>query len=125
MFSYQDYEVKLTCGATDLRKSINGLSEIVTTSFKLDPRDKVLFGFCNKRRNLVKILVWEDSGYCIQLKRFERGKVVWPESIDDELTMKLSLQDFHNLLRFPGISQKSKRKEAWKKVMKSLKQGFF
>lgn len=115
MFSYQDYEVKLACGATDLRKSINGLSEIVMTNFKLDPRDKVLFGFCNKRRNLVKILVWEDNGFWIHLKRFERGKVVWPEFIDDELTMELSLQDFHSLLGSPGISQKVKRKQVWRK----------
>lgn len=115
MFNYGDYEVKLACGSTDLRKSINGLCEIVMTSFKLEPRDKVLFGFCNKRRNLVKILVWEDNGFWIHLKRLERGKVVWPELLDGELTMELGIEDFYNLLRSPGISQKVKRKEVWKR----------
>ncbi len=115
MFNYGDYEVKLACGATDLRKSINGLCEIVMTNFKLEPRDKVLFGFCNKRRNLVKILVWEDNGFWIHLKRLERGKVVWPEFLDGELTMELGIEDFYNLLRSPGISQKVKRKEVWKR----------
>jgi transposase len=115
MFNYEEYEVKLACGSTDLRKSINGLCDIVMTHFTLDPREKTLFGFCNKRRNLVKILVWEDNGFWLHLKRFERGRMIWPEFLDEEVTMKVSYQDFYHLLKAPGISQKIKRKEVWKK----------
>ncbi|NMB43915.1 MAG: transposase, partial [Clostridiales bacterium] len=43
-----------------MRKSINGLSEIVMNNFDIDPREKILFGFCNRQRNRVKILVWDD-----------------------------------------------------------------
>lgn len=41
MFEYSDYKISLCCGATDMRKSINGLSEIVCEQFQLDPRDKL------------------------------------------------------------------------------------
>ncbi|QXM06239.1 IS66 family insertion sequence element accessory protein TnpB [Crassaminicella indica] len=40
--------VYLACGATDLRKSIDGLSIIVQTQFQLDPFEKALFVFCNR-----------------------------------------------------------------------------
>ena len=57
MFNYKDYKVFLACGSVDMRKSINGLSEIVMNNFDI-PREKILFGFCNRQRNRVKILVW-------------------------------------------------------------------
>lgn len=115
MFDYRGYKVYLACGKTDLRKSINGLSEIVQHHFKLDPRQKILFGFCNRQRNRVKILVWEDNGFWIHFKRIEKGSIVWPEISDDEHTMDITLEDFENLIKSPGIRQKIKRQEVWKK----------
>ena len=56
MFEYSDYKIILCCGATDMRKSINGLSEIVCEQFQLDPRDKIIFAFCNNNRNRIKLL---------------------------------------------------------------------
>lgn len=49
-------QVYLTCGATDLRKSIDGLAAIVQMRFKLDPFSSCLFVFCNKNRDKIKIL---------------------------------------------------------------------
>jgi len=114
MFNYKDYEVFLACGSVDMRKSINGLCEIVMNNFDIDPREKILFGFCNRQRNRVKILVWDDNGFWIHFKRLEKGKVVWPDIYDDEITMNLSLEDFYNLIKSPGIKQKIKRNEVWR-----------
>lgn len=114
MFNYKDYKVFLACGSVDMRKSINGLSEIVMNNFDIDPREKILFGFCNRQRNRVKILVWDDNGFWIHFKRLEKGKVVWPDIYNDEITMNLSLEDFHNLIKSPGIKQKIKRDEVWR-----------
>ena len=47
MFEYSDYKIILCCGATDMRKSINGLCDLVQFKFELDPREKVMFVFCN------------------------------------------------------------------------------
>lgn len=40
MFDYKVYKVYLGCGKTGMRKSINGLSEIVHHHFKLDHTQK-------------------------------------------------------------------------------------
>lgn len=61
-----DTPVFLACGNTDMRKSINGLAAIVENSFAVDPFDQALFVFCNRQRNRLKILTWEDNGFgCI------------------------------------------------------------
>lgn len=108
MFQYADYKVYLACGETDMRKSINGLCEIVQHNFKLDPTQKIMFAFCNRRRNRVKLLVWEDNGFWVHFKRLEKGSIDWPEPSDDEATMNITLEDFQNLIHAPGVRQKIK-----------------
>lgn len=111
MFDYSEYKIILCCGANDMRKSINGLSSIVCEQFQLDPRDKIIFAFCNSSRNRVKLLVWADNGFWIHFKRIERGKVVWPTEHDDDRTMVLAYDDLKNIIIAPGITQKIKRTE--------------
>lgn len=115
MFDYSEYKIFLACGKTDMRKNINGLCEIVLHHFKLDPREKIIFAFCNNQRNRVKLLVWEDNGFWIHFKRLEKGTITWPEIAEDETTMNLSLEEFKNIIIAPGIRQKVKRQEVWKK----------
>ena len=43
-------------GNTDMRKSINGLSILVSEYLEFDPFSGHLFAFCNKKRNMLKIL---------------------------------------------------------------------
>lgn len=72
--------VYLACGATDLRKSIDGLAAIVQQGFALDPFAPALFVFCNRGRDKVKILYWEATGFWLFYKRLERGAFRWPQS---------------------------------------------
>lgn len=58
---------------TDMRKSFNGLSGIVTHSLGGDPLSGHLFLFANKRRNLLKLLYWDSDGFAIWYKRLEIG----------------------------------------------------
>ena len=44
----EEYKVYLACGSADMRKSINGLCDIVQNHFSLDPTSKIIFAFCNK-----------------------------------------------------------------------------
>lgn len=115
LFDYRCYQVYLACGKTDLRKSINGLSEIVLNQFQMDPTQPVLFAFCNKSKNRLKLLVWEDNGFWVHLKRLEKGSLSWPEPLEQEQTMALTLEDFKNLIQAPGIHQKIKRQAVWQK----------
>ena len=56
----ENTKIHLACGATDMRKSINGLCQIVENSFKLSPYDNVCFVFCNKNRTRLKILILDN-----------------------------------------------------------------
>ena len=73
-------KVFLACGVTDLRKSFHGLSAIVKLQFKLDPYSKCMFVFCNRKRTLIKALQWDGNGFCLFMKRLDRGNFLWPES---------------------------------------------
>jgi transposase len=108
LVDYTDVKVYLACGATDMRKSINGLSAIVQQDFNLDPFDKALFVFCNRHRDRIKILTWEENGFWIHLKRLEQGHFKWPSDADDE-TMILDFDELKQLLKGPNLEQKIKR----------------
>ena len=47
----------------DMRKSINGLTQIVVSNLKLDIKANALFVFTNKRRTHLKILYFDKSGF--------------------------------------------------------------
>jgi len=75
--------VFLATGHTDMRKSINGLSILVSRYFEKDPLSGHLFAFCNKRRNMIKILYWDRNGFCLWHKRLEKQFFKWPENESD------------------------------------------
>ena len=52
-------------GATDMRKQINGLSLIVSEQLQQDIFEGHLFLFCNKQRRILKIIYWENNGFCL------------------------------------------------------------
>jgi transposase len=111
MMRFGDKPVYLACGYTDMRKSINGLSAIVEGSFKLDPFDGALFVFCNRQRNRLKILSWEDNGFWLHLKRLERGHFKWPAA-GEEAAMTLTAEELTLLIKSPGVEQKLRGKDA-------------
>ena len=76
--------VYIACGATDLRKSIDGLVIIVKNELKLDPFEKALFVFCNKQMNRIKILHF-DEGFWLYYYRLENGRLKWPQNINEAL----------------------------------------
>lgn len=75
--------VWLAAGYTDMRKSINGLGLIVEGSMSLDPFSGNLFVFCNRGRNIIKILYWSRNGFCLWQKRLERQRFRWPASKEE------------------------------------------
>ncbi len=71
-------QVFLAPGATDLRKSIDGLSALVSSVFEMDPFSEQYFVFCNKDRDKLKILRWDHNGFWLYYRRLERGRFKWP-----------------------------------------------
>jgi len=99
--------VYLALGATDMRKSINGLSLLVEEQFELDLFTGNLFAFCNRRRDMVKILYWDATGFCIWLKRLEKDQFRWPQS--EQEVMEISPAALNWLLHGLDLSQAHRR----------------
>lgn len=106
--------VYLACGHTDMRKSINGLSAIVESSFKLNPFGGELFVFCNGRRNRLKILEWDGDGFWLYFKRLEKGHFRWPAA-GSEPTMALTSEELATLLGGAKVELKLKRNEVFER----------
>lgn len=61
--------IYLVCGYTDMRKSIDGLCEVVVDVVKRDPRENALFLFCGRQCDRFKALLWEGDGFVLIYKR--------------------------------------------------------
>ena len=98
--------VYLATGATDMRKSINGLSVEVSEYFDVDIFSKALFAFCNRNRNLVKVLYWDSNGFCLWTKQLQRGRFKWP--LEGENVLNITSREFGWLLSGFELNQTSK-----------------
>lgn len=90
---------------TDMRKGFDGLSGIVRNELTRDPLSGDIFIFLNRRRNQVKLLLWEGDGFSLYYKRLERGTYELP-CVDDSLAC-VSLHSDELMLILQGISLKS------------------
>ena len=81
-------QVYIAPGVTDMRKAINGLSLLVSDQMELDPLSGHLFAFCNRKRDMVKILYWDRNGFCLWQKRLEQDRFRWPDTPEDVLNVQ-------------------------------------
>lgn len=58
---------------TNLRRSYDGLAAIVAGTFGHDLFAGDAFVFLNRRATQMRVLYWDDDGYCIWMKRLEAG----------------------------------------------------
>jgi transposase len=58
---------------TDMRKGIDGLAALVENRLRQDAFSGHLFCFFNRARDKVKVLYWDTTGFCLYLKRLEKG----------------------------------------------------
>jgi len=68
--------------ATDMRKNFDGLSGMVMSTLGANPLSGDMFIFINKRRDRIKLLLWDRDGFWIFYKRLEKGTFQLP-TIDD------------------------------------------
>ena len=97
--------IHIACGATDFRKQIDSLSALVSLKFNLDPfTPKCLFIFCNKSKNSIKILRWDNDGFILLTKKLvEKMKFQWPK--DSEGVKDNSARELRWLLEGLSIEQ--------------------
>ena len=66
--------VYLAPGSTDMRKSFRGLVAATREVLEEDPTSGHLFGFCNRRRTQLKLLLYDGQGFWLCQKRLSSGR---------------------------------------------------
>ena len=96
--------IYIACGKTDMRKSIDGLSALVSQNFKLDPFENALFLFCGGKRDRMKAILWEGDGFLLFYKRLEGGVFQWPRTTEE--VREITSQQYRWLIEGLAIDQK-------------------
>jgi transposase len=92
----------------DMRKSFDGLAQMVREFLSADPLSGHLFVFRNKRGDRLKLLYWDSDGLAIWYKRLEEGTFRFPAPMEKgdgveiraaDLTMLLDGVDLNSVKR--------------------------
>ena len=102
--------IYLAPGATDMRKSFDGLYGLVRDQLLCDPLSGHLFLFSNAKRNRLKIIFFDGTGLWVCSKRIERGRVHWPVVDHEQRKVVLSQEQFTMLLGSIDLAQTRERK---------------
>jgi len=99
----------LATAPTDLRKAYDGLAVLVRQSLGQDPLSGSLYVFCNRRRDRLKILFWEEGGYWLCARRLEQGTFRWPQR--EEACARYRREEL--VLLLGGIDLKQTQARKW------------
>ena len=91
-----------------MRKGFDSLSGLVTMQLQMNALGGAVFIFFNKKRNQVKLLLWEGDGFAMYYKRLEKGTYELPVMGNDNFSRSIRAQQLQLILQ--GISLKSVRK---------------
>ncbi|HEX4150217.1 MAG TPA: IS66 family insertion sequence element accessory protein TnpB [Pirellulales bacterium] len=97
--------IYLYAKSVDMRKSFDGLHAIIQAEFERDALGGDLFVFLNRRRDRLKLMVWEPDGWAMFYKRLEHGTFERPRPADDGANLELDATDLALLLA--GVELKS------------------
>jgi len=73
-----------------MRKSFDGLSGIITNDLVGNPTSGDVYIFVNRRRDRMKLLVWDRTGFWLFYKRLEKGTFQIPPHPAEQLSIELS-----------------------------------
>ena len=105
-------------GATDMRRSFDGLGGMVERHFSAGLLSGNLFVFVNRRRDRVKLLYFDGDGLAIFYKRLEKGTFRVPVGPEGEA--ELSSADLSMLLE--GITP-LRVSQRWKQPRRAAQAG--
>jgi transposase len=107
--------VRIFIGSTpiDMRKSIDGLMAIVQEELREDAYSGHLFVFVSRRRDRVKILLWDKGEFVLVYKRLEHGQFKVPHM--DPSTMAVEIESTQLAMLLDGIDfGRVRRPDHWK-----------
>ena len=91
-----------------MRKGFNGLSGLVREHIKHELLSGDVFIFLNKRRDRVKLLVWDRNGFVVWYKVLEQGTFELPAA--ENTALEMSWTDIQMLLEGIEIKSAKRRK---------------
>lgn len=102
--------------AVDLRRGFDGLAAATRGVIRQDPLTGHLFVFLNRRKDRIKLLVWDRTGYLLLYKRLERGTFHLPtEPRAGERHVELDAGDLSLMLE--GVDLRgARRRERWRRL---------
>ena len=99
--------------ATDMRKSFTGLCGLVNNEMGKELHNGDGFIFINKRRTLIKILMWDRSGFVIYYKKLSSGTIEVPKDVGAEISVSTLLMMLEGVdLKRARFRKRYKRKRA-------------
>jgi transposase len=90
-----------------MRKGFDSLSGLVTLQLQMNALSGAIFIFFNKKRNQVKLLVWEGDGFAMYYKRLEKGTYELPAMDDNNTSASINVRQLQLILQ--GVSLSSVR----------------
>lgn len=103
--------IYVATGPTDMRKQFDGLIALARDVMKQDPFSGHLFAFCNRRRDRLKLLFFDRSGFWLCAKRLEAGTFAWPTVKDGTAALTWTSADLALLLS--GVDPSTVRRRRW------------
>ena len=104
-------QIYLADFAVDMRKSIDGLMLLVKSEFGDSPATGAYYIFSNRKRDKLKVLYWDKSGFALWYKRLEKscfkfryGSGSKLQLSEDEFGWLLSGLDLHKTTGFTGLN---------------------
>ena len=82
----------------DMRRQRNGLAALVQEVVRADPFSGAAFVFTGKRRDRLKVLIWNRNGFILWYKVIEgKERFAWPRHLDEDV-ITMSVEQLNWLL---------------------------
>jgi transposase len=117
VLTFAGRRIFLVPGATDMRKSFNGLAGMARELLGATPASRDLFLYCNRSRNRLKVLVYDESGTWVLAKRLDEGTFSWPAAAEAGSVVEYREEQLTLLLR--GVDAQVLKPRRWKRRIAS------
>ena len=103
-------KIYLYVPAVDMRKQLPGLSVMIADALGHDPFSGGLYMFRGRRRDLIKCVYWDKTGFAMWVKKLDRELFPWPRTASSDETIFLSSEQVALLLAGVDIWKIKKHK---------------
>ena len=107
--------ILLAVEPADFRKGIDGLAQLCRQRLQADPLGGTMFVFANRRRQSLKILVYDGQGFWLCQKRLSQGRFTWWPRAEDGASFRLEAHQAQWLL-WNGNPHSAQAAPIWRAV---------